>query len=285
MSNRQDCPLCQASAARFHVVATIEYFECRACDFIFADKQLLLKMDSGEPVRAYDNAYWEMEIPAAEERCFGPAIARVAEALLYARRPVTRFLDIGTGTGRLLDALSVYLPSSKEIFHGVELFPPPPERRSTHPNYHVGSVASLGMTFDGGCCIEVIEHLTPKMLAKLASELAAVSEPSALYIFNTGLTKYVKMEDIAYLDPIERGHVCIWSVKSVARVFEPNSFTVLPIPGKTWAFVIEYQPAAIRGDVRDRIWTAHEWNKKILHDPRMGSVLYCLALDTARAYQ
>src|SRR3954468_8594008 len=98
----QPCPLCSGPAPLFHVVAGVQYFDCQACDFIFAETNVLAAVDRGEPIRKYDDAYWRTESAAAEERSFGCALARVAETLLYARRPVERFLDIGTGTGRLL---------------------------------------------------------------------------------------------------------------------------------------------------------------------------------------
>jgi Methyltransferase domain len=268
----------------FHVAAGIPYFDCQNCDFIFAEPEMLAKADRGEPIRKYDDAYWKMELSAAEERSFGPAIARVAETLLYARIPVQRFLDIGTGAGRLLDALGIYLPSSRDIFYGIELFPPEPQHRSTHPNYLIGGLDTLAMTFQAGCCIEVIEHLTPTMLTELARELSKISEPESIFLFNTGLTAYVKTENIGYLDPVNRGHICIWSVNAARRIFQPHGFSVMPIPGKTWAFLVEYSSRQPEHEIRNRIWTALEHNKKILLDPEMGSVLYILGLESARAY-
>jgi hypothetical protein len=212
------CPLCGHHALFFIETHSVAYFECASCDFIFAERSVLADADRGEAIRRYDEAYWRMELGAVRDRCFGPCLGRVAETLLYVRRPVRRFLDIGTGAGTLLDALGAYLPHSKHVFHGVELYPPPEPFRSKHPNYRTGPLTQFTERFDAGCCIEVIEHLTPTMLSSLAGDLAMISEPGALYLFNTGLTAYVKAEDIEYICPVKRGHICIWSVAAARKI-------------------------------------------------------------------
>jgi hypothetical protein len=277
------CPLCAAASHPFRNVDAVTYFECTSCEFIFADTDLLDKADSGVALRAYDESYWTMEMASARERALGPSLARLAETLLYARRPIARFLDIYTGPGYLLDAVQRYLPHASERFFGVELYPPSQEFRTIHPNYCVGDLASLTGKFQAGICIEVLEHLTPKMATKLAFELAAVSDPEALFLFNTGLVSYVKNEDPGYIDPFKRGHITCWSVPAARRIFEPAGFSVFPIPGKTWAFAVEFQSHG--GALVDRIWAPHAENKKILSDPVNGSLLYVLGLDTARAYK
>lgn len=290
----EECPLCAQSAkGPFHAVSTqgrlkefpeINYFECDVCNFIFADPELLRWVDGGGALRTYDSSYWTSELEPARQRSFGPGLARFAEAVLYARVPIRHFVDIGTGPGYLLDALSIQLPSAMDRIYGVEKFPPPPDMRTRQPNYFVGSLKEMRRKFQAGTCIEVIEHLTPKMLRSLAADLAEVSDPQALYIFNTALTDYVH-NDLSYLDPIERGHITCWSVEAARKIFQPYGFRIFGIKGKTWAFVAEYRSqAAADDDLISRIWTPVEENKKMLHDPHSGSVLYVLGLDTARAY-
>lgn len=281
------CPLCAGPVgAPYATVAGHDYHHCAACDFIALSSPALDRIDHGTATRSYDDAYWATELAAARERAWGPALARVAETLLYCRVPVRRFLDIGTGAGLLLDALAWHLPAARAVFHGVELFPPPPPARTRQANYHVGALRDLDGPFDAGSCIEVIEHLTPRMLDGLARDLAALSAPGACYLFNTGLTDYVRHEDPAYLDPVGRGHICIWSVTAARRVLAPHGFAVHPLPGKTWAFIAEYAatPPA-EGTVADRIWTALPENVALLRDPATGSVLYLLGIESARAYR
>jgi hypothetical protein len=258
LKQSQLCPVCGAKADYFHKADGVSYFDCSACDFIFAHPALLAAVDRGENLRKYDDDYWTTELSAASARAFGPSLIRVAEAILYARQRIKSFLDLSSGPGYLLDALAIYLPNSSNFFYGIEMYPPPPQYRSMHPHYLVGDLRSLarhGFSFQAGVCIEVIEHLTPTMLKNLAGDLARVSNDEALYVFNTGLTAYVKNENIGYLDPVRRGHICSWSVRAVTTIFGLHGFTAMPIRGKTWAFAVEYHQSEKSPDIRDRIWT------------------------------
>src|SRR5262245_21580228 len=107
-----NCPMCRSKSARFCIRDGVDYFDCTACDFIFAHPDFLALTDRGTAPRAYSDDYWQMETSAARERSFGASLARFAEAALYCTIPVKRFLDIGTGPGFLLEALQYYLPSS-----------------------------------------------------------------------------------------------------------------------------------------------------------------------------
>ncbi len=196
-----------------------------------------------------------------------------------------RVLDIGSGPGFLLDALSTYLPSHRDRFYGVEKFPPVQAERTTHENYICADLRDVRMQFECGVCIEVMEHLTPAMAGNLASALATVSVPRSLFLFNTGLTAYVRDEDPGYLDPYGRGHITCWSVTSARKIFEKEGFIVHALPGKTWAFLVEKVAASDDGQaVRDRIWSVVEQNRELLSDASMGNVMYILGLESARAY-
>ncbi|MET3928975.1 hypothetical protein ABIE51_000862 [Lysobacter sp. OAE881] len=285
---RQDsaaCPLCEHDADEHVIVQGVSYFDCETCDFIFADPALLRRIDDGESLRVYDADYWRNELTSARERSYGSSLARAAEAVLYCRIPVRRFIDIGTGPGYLLDALSAYLPSHRDCFYGVERFPPNEADCTTHANFLRSDLGQLGMQFECGVCIEVIEHLTPRMAGALASALAASSVPGSLFLFNTGLTEYVRKEDPGYLDPYGRGHITSWSVSSARKIFEREGFVVHAISGKTWAFVVERPgPSSATDDVRNRIWSAPVENRRFLSDPGMGEVMYILGRESARAY-
>ena len=280
------CPLCQSSARDYTIVQEVSYFECAGCDFIFADPELLRRVDDGEPLRRYDKEYWDSELASAKDRSFGSSLARVAEVLLYCRIPVEKFIDIGTGPGFLLDALAKYLPSHRNVFYGVEKYPPDPSERTAHENYLCSDLAEIGETFECGVCVEVIEHLTPIMADRLAAAMKRTSVAGSVYLFNTGLTEYVRREDPGYLDPYGRGHITSWSITSARKIFSRHGFEVHAIPGKTWAFLVELPPVpgGSGGNVRDRIWSALEHNKRILADPEMGNVMYFLGLESARAY-
>jgi hypothetical protein len=281
------CPICSKQALRlYQTIASFEYFECTHCHALTIDPQVIAAIDAGKPLRLYNSDYWETELRAAKERAYGACMARMAEAMHYVQIPVRNFLDIGTGPGYFLDAVERYLPSSAGVFHGVEKFPPPPDYRSKSANYLMGAVADFPHKVDCGLCVEVIEHLTPEILKGLLQELASVSNPGALYIFNSGQPVFVKNEDPGYLDPTVRGHIVSYSVEAMRCLAGPSAFKVHAIPGKTWAMALEFNPQHTRIDcpVGDRIWHALPENTALLCDPANGSVLRILGLESARAY-
>jgi 2-polyprenyl-3-methyl-5-hydroxy-6-metoxy-1,4-benzoquinol methylase len=280
------CICCGANATLFAVKSrdiTFEYFECSQCETLFIDPSVIARMDAGESIYPYKAEYWIAEVESARHRSFGTSLARMAETVFYARIPVKRFLDIGTGPGFFLDSVAKQLPAKMHHFFGVEKFPPPPEARSKSENYRVGEVKDLDGPFDAGMCIEVIEHLTPTMLRGMLSALANVSSEQACYLFNTGLPAYVKKEDPEYLDPFVRGHIISYSLKAMSSICREYGFTVIPLKGRAWAFLLEYHSVCQDHPTR-RIWSVLPENRELLCDPEMGSVLQVLALDTARAY-
>lgn len=273
------CPVCETGTSALHArIDGYDYFRCAACGSLHIDSATLDMIDAGNSTRIYDEGYWREELQSARERAIGESLVRAGEAILYARRPVRRFLDIGAGPGFLLDELARQFPRSAEIFHGVEMFPP--EQHSTHPNYLVGEVGDLRETFDAGVCIEVIEHLTPRMLERLVDSLARISEPDSLWLFNTSLAERTLMEDPGYLDPLHRGHIVSWSLAGLRRIFEPHGFRLRAVPGKNYAFVAEFRPRAHADDFERRIYHPLPENKALLEESRL---LYQAAFESARA--
>ena len=97
---------------------------------------------------------------------------------------------------------------------------------------------------------------------------------------------FVKNEDPGYLDPTVRGHIVSYSVEAMRCLADPIGFKVHPLPGKTWAMALEFNPQHARIDcpLADRIWHALPENTDLLCDPDHGSVLRILGLESARAY-
>ncbi|HXE25761.1 MAG TPA: methyltransferase domain-containing protein [Roseiarcus sp.] len=279
------CPICGNEASRLREVDAVAYFRCRTCGSLFAHPDFLAAVEAGA-AGGYRESYWERELPAARERSFGPGVARMAETVRMARMPVRRALDIGSGPGFLLDALGQLVPSLAERVHGVELFPPPPRQRTESPNYHVGSVSDLEGPFDAGVCIEVIEHLTPGILAGMLRQLAAKSSPGALYFFNSAQPSFVEAVNPGYLDPHGRGHVIAWSVAGARIVFERAGFNVIALPGRDWAFLAEFgPPRAVGADMlMDWLWRPAEENIALLRKDRFGSLFETIGLESARCY-
>lgn len=278
--------MCEAGDADlYRRIDGVAYFRCGACGSLFADPDFLARVEAAGPA-TYADEYWRNELQAARERCFGAAVLRVAEAIAYCRRPIEAFIDIGAGTGWLLDALEVLLPEAIARFHAVELYPPPPLHRTRHANYVIGSLTDMPHRFDAGVCIEVIEHLTPSALRGLAAQLAMRSRPGALYLFNSGQPEFVACEDPNYLDPHGRGHIVSYSLAGAVSVFGPAGFNVIALPGRAWAFLVEFGPSQpVDADALvARLWQPVPENVTVLHSARFGELMRAAALDTARAY-
>ena len=276
------CAVCEADGARrYRDVDDVAYFRCCACGSLFADPAFLA---AGAVV--YGEDYWNSEVSAARERCFGPAVLRVAETIAYCRIPIHAFIDIGAGTGWLLDALDVLLPEVIDRFHAVELCPPPVPHRTIHRNYVIGTLGDMPRTFDAGVCIEVIEHLAPATLRGLAAQLAAVSRPGSLYLFNSGQPDFVEREDPAYLDPHGRGHIVSYSLEGAARIFAPVGFNVIELPGRAWAFLAEFGPRQSLDTeaLMTRLWHPVPENIAMLRSARFGELIRAAGIEAARAY-
>jgi hypothetical protein len=280
------CAVCDADEARpYRVVDGVAYFRCRACGSLFAHPDFLARVATAAAA-GYADAYWQNELGAARDRCFGPAIQRVAETIAYCRVPIGAFIDIGAGTGWLLDALEVLLPEVIDRFHAVELYPPPLPHRTANPNYVVGTLADMDRTFDAGVCIEVIEHITPTALRALAAELAAASRPGSLYLFNSGQPAFVELEDPGYLDPHGRGHIVSYSLSGAASILAPAGFNVIELPGRAWAFLAEFGPQrpVDAEALIARLWQPVPENVSMLRSARFGELIRAAGIDSARAY-
>jgi len=280
------CPLCAKGQLKpLRVVEDVQYLRYNGCGSILAESTFLERTMAGE-ARTYGDDYWSEELKAARERGYGASLIRAAEVFYYARRPVRRFLDISCGAGTLLDAAAELLPEIADTFWGIEPFPPPPAFRAKHPNYRVGFVRDLEGKFDGGTCIEVIEHLAPPILRSMLGELGSVSSSNALYYFNSAQPEFVERDDPGYLDPYNRGHIASYSVEGLRPIFAEAGFTIHALPGRDWAFLAEYAhcPAGDGNALLDRIWQMHPENRALLSSARFGHLLLASGMESGRCY-
>lgn len=283
-----ECPVCNVGKAHKYLeIQGVEYFECMECTSIFADPQFMDKQ-SDSVQSNYGEDYWSFEVKSAKDRSFGSSLCRVAETFFYARKPISAFVDIGTGPGYLLDSVSMLMPNYRDCFYGVELNPPPQQFRTTHENYLVGGLEKLPRKVSAGCCIEVIEHLSPKILRNLVSELAAVSEDGAVFYFNSAQPSFVTGTDLGYLDPHVRGHIVSYSIAGLKKIFKQFGFTVIPMPGRDWCFLAEKSDLSeselTADNLMQRVWHPNESNRKMLTDNGFGPLMYTAGLEAARCY-
>jgi hypothetical protein len=278
------CPVCDCSSTSYANISGFAYFECSGCGIIHIDPLVIAQIDGGKQLVEYRSDYWKMETEAAEERSRSVGILRFAEAIFLCRRPVRHAIDIGTGTGRLLDHIEHLLPRSSQHIWGVELFPPADEQRTQSTRYVRGTISSVAnITFDAGMCMEVVEHLTPTMVRSMLRELAARSNPDSCFFFNTGLAAYTKHEDPGYLDPTNRGHIVSWTVKAFNVLGSPFGLSATELPGRTWAFLVEHTDRP--QDIESRLWAPLPTNLTFLNDGKPGqSLLGIAAAESCRGY-
>jgi hypothetical protein len=280
------CLVCGYSEIEvFCNIENVNYFECFGCDSIFADQKFIRNLESN--IQHYNNQYWESEIQAAKERSFGSSVNRVCEVFLYSRVPIKRFIDIGTGPGYLLDALSVIMPDYSQLFFGCEKFPPPSQFRTQHENYVIGDVSDSTEKYSAGVCIEVIEHLSPTILCGLVEQLSKIVENQAIFYFNSAQPRFIKNTDPNYLDPFNRGHIVSYSLKGLKKIFADFDFTLIELPGRDWGFLAEYKSSGNLLDTEGlltRLWTAIPENIDILKNNGFGHLAYTIGLESARCY-
>jgi hypothetical protein len=276
------CPVCLLSSETKILELNKLFRECIRCDFFFIPS-IDCEFNLGKSNNSYDDSYWSSELESARERAYGICMARTAEVFVLSTRPIQNFLDIGTGPGYFLDAISKYLPDSEVNFFGVELYPPDILHRSIHPGYKVGWLDQfLDNSIDGGICVEVLEHLTAVQVKELFAMLYIKATDRATFIFNTGLTDYVRKEDNAYLDPRIRGHISIWSIKAIRRLIGDLGWTVSAILNRNWAFLVEKGPK-FEKDISRRIWQTLPENMELLGGKSNSKLLYLLGRDSLRA--
>ncbi|MEO7802885.1 MAG: class I SAM-dependent methyltransferase, partial [Ginsengibacter sp.] len=284
-----ECPLCHKikGITLLKKIEKFSYHHCPDCDFIFIDQDILHDIDDGKLVFEHKHDYWEEELNSAKHRAWGSAIARMSECFHYCRIPINNFIDIGARSGFFLDAVTHFLPDSSNKFFGWEKFPPQKELQTTHENYLIADLSNINKKFQAGLCMEVIEHLTPKQVYSLLYDLRAKIDEGSFFIFNTGLVEYVLKEDSNYLDPVKRGHICIWSVKALNILLNDLGYTCYSVGQKTWAVGIEYKTKdedLLDRNIINRIWSILPENAKILEDEHSGTVIKILGLESARAY-
>jgi hypothetical protein len=279
--SHQNLPYCSICTSNNHVVwFNQEFAECKECDFIF---WIQTTRDVITTPSNYDETYWNMELESAHDRAWGIAVARAAEVILLAKRPILKFIDIGTGSGDFLDAMNHFLPNKDIAFIGIEKYPPVEEHRTKDPGYRFGWLDLFqDYEFDAGICIEVLEHLTVNQVQDLFRLLSLKSNPDSIFLFNTGLTAYVKDEDPSYLDPLVRGHINIWSVKAIAKLVSKYGWQIYEIPNRNWAFVAE--KSSLRDEnLISRIWNPVQQNLAALKGINQSNLLQILGRDGLRA--
>jgi len=207
------CPICGSASSPALVKDGCEYRLCGDCDFLFYRPE---RDDSGAAILSfYDGHYWEMERSEALRREKEDCFNRAMELLYLSTIPVENMLDFGCGLGITVKLLREKLGLNAV---GVDLSAEFEESSFLH---RCELEVMLGKYephfFDAIYSIEVFEHLAdPNRTLALLGKLL---KPGGKILINTGTREYISKYDPGqtYVDPRRRGHISIYSLKSLAR--------------------------------------------------------------------
>jgi SAM-dependent methyltransferase len=170
---------------------------------------------------SYDNEYWETESAEAARREREDCFIRAIELLYLSTIGVQRVLDFGCGLGITVQML-------RESLHINAVGVDPYGRFQQSDYLHRMPLTELRQvygpeSFDAIYSVEVFEHLTDPDAA--VAELTALLKPGGALLINTGTQEFLEHYDTErnYIDPLVRGHVSIYSLKTfscLARRYE-----------------------------------------------------------------
>ena len=186
------------------------YLKCRRCGFLFY-RHDPDRAEAPSPAR-YGHEYWESERAEALRRENVDGFIRAIELIYLSAIRVENILDFGCGLGvtvRLLrDRLGVNAVGvdvtgefdETDFLHRCDL----KELMSKYPRAY----------FDAIFSIEVFEHLENP--GDVLKSLDALLKPGGKILINTGTQEFLRISDpkLAYVDPIGRGHISIYSFES-----------------------------------------------------------------------
>jgi SAM-dependent methyltransferase len=157
-----------------------------------------------------------MERAEAQRRELDDCFVRALELIYLSSVPVQNILDFGCGLGGTVRLLREKLHlnavgvdpfaefTSSDFLHKVDL----ENLREIYPSGF----------FDAIFSIEVFEHLeSPR---EIVEGLSYFLKPSGKILINTGTQEYLDEYDPerSYIDPVRRGHISIYSLKSLAML-------------------------------------------------------------------
>jgi SAM-dependent methyltransferase len=210
----KQCPVCRSASSPALSKDGCAYFECSRCEFLFYRLDPI-GADTVSPA-LYDRHYWEMEHVEALRRENEDGFIRALELLYLSTRSVETILDFGCGLGITvqllrdkleLNAVGVDVSADfveNEFLHRCDL-------ETLSRRYPPGH-------FDAIYSVEVFEHLDDP--GRILALLGALLKPDGKILINTGTREFMNKYDpeLAYVDPLHRGHISIYSLKSFSRL-------------------------------------------------------------------
>lgn len=209
MDGSVSCPICGGSSSLCLTKEDYPYFECAQCNFLFVGDP---SSRSGAMAEFYDRRYWELERVEARRREYEDCFVRALELIFVSGIQVDNMLDFGCGLGITVRLLREKLKLNAV---GVDVSADFEETEWLHRCQLADLVTKYPSGyFDAILSVEVFEHLDdPKGVLTLLSHLL---KPGGKMLINTATREYISAYDTqqTYIDPVERGHISIYSLSS-----------------------------------------------------------------------
>ena len=209
------CPVCRSEAPHALTKENCDYYQCSQCEFLFhrADDRGLQKANSLE---SYDEAYWEKERVEAARREKEDCFLRALELVYLSKIKVNNILDFGCGLGITVQMLRDQAGlNAVGVDRSGEFAPTDYLHRCDLEDLAFKYPPGF---FDAIYSIEVFEHLEHP--GPILLQLGSLLKPEGKILINTGTREYLAKYDpeLNYIDPRGRGHISIYSLKSLDRL-------------------------------------------------------------------
>jgi cyclopropane fatty-acyl-phospholipid synthase-like methyltransferase len=164
------------------------------------------------------------------------SLNRALELVYLSSIPVENILDFGCGLGITVSKLREILGLNAV---GVDPYGEFVENEYLHRKSITQLIEIYGREyFDAIYSIEVFEHLeNPKEVFRLLDELL---KPGGKILVNTGTVEFLNQFDkeYNYIDPLVRGHISIWSLKSMSRLAKEFGYSASFMGARTYAMLL-----------------------------------------------
>jgi len=258
------CPVCGSHSSFSLVKDGCSYFECSRCEFLFH------RPGSGEHAASgqafYDSGYWEEERKEALRRETEDAFLRALELLCLSSIRVMNVLDFGCGLG-----ITVQLLRDKLGLNAIGVDVSGDFAETEH--LHRCTLKELSGKyppgyFDAIYSVEVFEHLEdPKEILK---DLHRLLKPRGKILINTGTREYLSSHDqeLNYIDPLRRGHISIYSLKSFQQLASAIGLTAEFVGVRRYEVLLSTSPSweIPHPENFERIRRLSEWHSVLFRE-------------------
>ncbi len=235
-AGKVSCPICDGEVSYATTRQSCRYFQCSVCEFLFHRPELGRDPKAGFGT-SYDEHYWEDERVEARRREREDCFLRALELVYLSSIKVENMLDFGCGLGLTVELLRTNLGINCV---GIDPFG---EFNETEHLRKLGikEVESLypPAYFDAIFAIEVFEHLEDPR--SILHSLDRLLRPGGKLLINTSTQEFIKKYDpkSTYIDPLRRGHISIYSLKSLSALGARFGLTASFLGDRTYVAILE----------------------------------------------